>query len=149
MANENSKIKGYKIDLENNQFIMNLKFQKQAEIYNTPEYDIRKNVLADFPTMKTVVRSGRTKKAPRYNKNFTYDNMYLYLSIQENSKDLIEKFVEVKKQSKGQKSPYKFVKDWFVSVFPDYRTPSPKEKKTKGVKSTVKEVFESTFKKVS
>ncbi len=149
MANENSKIKGYKIDYQNNLFIMNLKFQKKAAEYGSAEYNIRKSVLADFPTMETVVRSGRTKKAPRYNKNFTYDNMYLYLSIQENSKDLIEKFVEIKKQSKGQKSPYKFVKDWFVSVFPDYRTPSPKGEETKGVKSTVKEVFESTLKKAS
>lgn len=149
MANENSKIKGYKIDYQDNLFIMNLKFQKKAAEYGSAEYVIRKNILADFPTMKTVVRSGRTKKAPRYNKNFTYDNMLLYLSMQANSEDLIEKFVEVKKQSKGQKCPYKFVTDWFEREFPDYRTPSPKEVETKGAKCTGRDILDLALKKAS
>jgi len=118
--NEMMEVKGYKIDFKTNTLIMNYKFSKEAMIYGSTEYNLRKAILADFPTMKTVVQSGRTKKTTNKSKRLTYENMKLYISTFPNREDLMEEFEDVVKQSKVQKSPYKYVRDWFKNTFPNY-----------------------------
>lgn len=52
MANEkNTAVKGYKINFANNTITVNYTFKKASEEYGTAEYELLKNILADFPTM--------------------------------------------------------------------------------------------------
>lgn len=63
MANEkNTAVKGYKINFTNNTITVNYTFKKASEEYGTAEYELLKNILADFPTMTIIVKSGREKK---------------------------------------------------------------------------------------
>ena len=62
MANEkNTAVKGYKINFANNTITVNYTFKKASEEYGTAEYELLKNILADFPTMTIIVKSGREK----------------------------------------------------------------------------------------
>ena len=54
------------------------------------------------------------------NKNLTYKNMISYIKTLNNSEELLNNFQVVKERSHGKPSPYKYVKDWFVSQFPNY-----------------------------
>lgn len=63
MANEkNTAVKGYKINFANNTITVNYTFKKASEEYGTAEYELLKNILADFPTMTIIVKSGREKR---------------------------------------------------------------------------------------
>lgn len=51
MANEkNTAVKGYKINFANNTITVNYTFKKASEEYGTAEYELLKNILADFPS---------------------------------------------------------------------------------------------------
>ena len=111
---------GYKILFATNTVIMNYKFAAAAAEYGTTEYNILKNIRADFPGMAEVVMSGREQKSPRPNTRLTYENMEKFIEVQEDSKALLDVFETVKAASKASKSPYKYVSDWFKAQFPDY-----------------------------
>lgn len=100
---------------------MNYKFRKSAEVYGSPEYKLVQDIKKDYPDIKVSVKSGREQKKPRKNKRLTYENMEKYIMCFGNSDELIEMFTTVKGLSAPMKSPYKYVSDWFVSQFPNYR----------------------------
>ncbi len=116
-----TKVSGYKIDFTTNTLIMNYKFAAAANAFGTPEYELVKSILTDFPHLKSVVKSGReTKSAPK-NKRLTYENMEKYIHVHDNADELIEVFETVKAASQVVASPYKYVADWFKMQFPDYK----------------------------
>lgn len=47
--------------------------------------------------------------------------MQKYMSVFENAADLLAQFEAVKTCSKQQPSPYKYVREWFVTQFPKYK----------------------------
>lgn len=55
----NERMNGYKIDFTKNTITMNYTFAKSANEYGSAEYELLTKVLADFPTMKVIVKSGR------------------------------------------------------------------------------------------
>ena len=116
-----AKNNGYKIDYSTNTLIMNYKFRNAAEVYNSTEYAIVQGIKRDYPNIKVSIKSGREQKKPRKNKRFTYKNMEKHIKCYDNSDALLEMFNTVKKMSAPMKSPYKYVCDWFVSQFPDYK----------------------------
>lgn len=123
-------MKGYKIDFRTNTIIMNYTFAAAAEEYGTAEYNLLRNILADFPQMKREVQKGRNQKSPNKNKNLTYENMEKYIKAHADAEELLKIFETVKLMSKTQSSPYKFVKDWFVKQFPNYKViPTAREGK--------------------
>lgn len=115
------KTNGYKIDFASNTIIMNYKFAAAAKTVGTFEYYTYRSLMRDFPAMKTIVKSGREQKQPRYNKRFTYSNMEKYISTFANSEELLQMFETVKTKSAPLASPYKYVCDWFKAQFPDYK----------------------------
>ena len=89
MANEkNTAVKGYKINFANNTITVNYTFKKASEEYGTAEYELLKNILADFPTMTIIVKSGREKKAASKFKNLTYEKMRTYISVLDNADEM-------------------------------------------------------------
>lgn len=121
MARNSNKINGYKIDFITETLILNYKFAEAAEKYGSPEYKLLQSIKKDFPNITVVVKSGREQKTARYNKNLKYENMEKYIRCFDNSEVLLKRFETVKKMSKTLKSPYKFVCDWFVAQFPEYK----------------------------
>lgn len=89
MANEkNTAVKGYKINFANNTITVNYTFKKASEEYGTAEYELLKNILADFPTMTIIVKSGREKKTASKFKNLTYEKMRTYISVLDNADEM-------------------------------------------------------------
>ena len=119
MAN-NATVKGYKIDFSNNTLIMNYKFSKQAMVYGSREYNIRKSILADYPNMNTIVQSGRKQTKASKTKNLTFKNMEKYITVVDESK--VAEFKRVKAARTTANNRYKYVKDWFIENFPNYAT---------------------------
>ncbi|MCF2663891.1 hypothetical protein JQM66_04870 [Oscillibacter valericigenes] len=113
--------KGYKIDFTSNTLVMNYKFHSASQEYGTPENKLVKEILSDFPTLIVVVKAGREVKTTNKNKRLTYENMEKHISAYENSAELLDVFETVKALSKTAASPYKYVTDWFVAQFPDYK----------------------------
>ena len=113
---------GYKILFDRNTVIMNYKFAAAAAKYGTPENVLLKNIRNDFPGMAEVVVSGREQTAPRHNHRLTYKNMEQYIGACGDSKALLAEFATVKAHSKASASPYKYVCDWFIAKFQNYKT---------------------------
>ena len=122
--------KGYKINFANNTLVMNYKFHAASQEYGTDENKLVKAILTDFPTLTVIVKAGRDVKTTNKNKRLTYENMEKHISAYENSAELLDVFETVKALSKTAASPYKYVTDWFVAQFPDYKkAPVFKEEK--------------------
>ena len=125
-----SNLKGYKIDFAANTLTMNYKFAAAAKQYGSAEYNLIKQIQADFPTISIITRVGRNITTPRPTKRMTYSNMEKYINAYENADELLNMFEMVKKMSAPLKSPYKYVHDWFVMQFPNYKE-APKLMETK------------------
>lgn len=117
----NNKIKGYKIDFSNNCVYMNYKFATASAEYGSEEYQIVQEIKKDFPKMRFVTRSGRNQKTCNANKRLTYSNMERYIKVQNNAEELLIAFEIAKEESKCEKSPYAYVRLWFIKQFPDYK----------------------------
>ena len=118
MAN---KIKGYEIDFTTNTLYMNYKFAEASGEYGTPEYKLLQKIRKDLPDIKMVKRAGRNAKTCNANKRLTYQNMQDYIMAQDNHEPLLASFMLARIESKCAKSPYAFVRDWFIKQFPDYQ----------------------------
>ena len=120
MKNIRYSQKGYKIDYSTNTLIMNYKFAKSAQDFGSPEYVLLKSLKTDFPMMKTITKAGRKIDTTRLTKRLTYVNIEEHIKAYCNSEDLLENFELAKQLSKPLASPYKYVRDWFYTQFPDY-----------------------------
>lgn len=142
--------KGYKINFATNTLVMNYKFYAASQEYGTDENNLVKAILADFPTLTVVVKAGRDVKTTNKNKRLTYENMEKHISAYENSAELLDVFETVKALSKTAASPYKYVTDWFVVQFPDYKkAPVFKEEKLSVPPVKVPDIKEYKIKKVA
>lgn len=139
---------GYKIDFSTNTITMNFKFAAAASQYGTPEYKLIRDIKADFPTLKEIVKSGREQKKARPNKRLTYDNMKKHIAVYDNAAELMDTFESVKALSLSAASPYKYVADWFVAQFPDYnKAPAFKDGKLIAIPVKAPEIKEYKIKK--
>ena len=120
-TNRNDNVKGYKLDFSTNTLIVNYKFHKAMSDFGSPEYNRYKEIKADFPQLRVVVKAGRTITTTRPTKRLTYENMDSFIGCYENRDELRVAFAIVREKSKLLASPYKYVRDWFEAQFPDYR----------------------------
>ena len=102
-------------------------FEKQARIFGTPEYREWRAYRQDFPNAQMVPKTIKKAKNKKNDaKNRTYEKMAEYISLQENAAELMKEFEAQKKLSIVQKSPYRFVLNWFLDTF-DLREDEDKE----------------------
>ena len=93
-------------------------FAKQARIFGTPEYREWRAFLAENPGTEMVTKTIKKAKDKKNDaKNRTYEKMAEYISLQENGDELMKEFEAQKKLSIVQKSPYRFVLNWFLDTF--------------------------------
>lgn len=105
-------------------------FEKQARIFGTPEYREWRAYRQDFPTAQMVTKTIKKAKDKKNDaKNRTYKKMAEYISQKENAADLMKEFETQKKLSVVQKSPYRFVLDWFLDTFSELKEDEDKKDK--------------------
>ena len=110
---------GYKMDFIKCALTITKEFERRAMDTNSEEYATLAKLRTDFPNLRIVMKAAPKRK--RNNLKPAYDKMVNYLSCQPNSIILLNQFIEVKERSKSQENPYQFVRDWFLSSFPDYQ----------------------------
>lgn len=102
----------YTFDALNNTLTISASFAKKASKIGSPEYNTILKLRKDFPELKIVKKEGKS--------GLCYAQMEDFMKMHRNSKELRETFERVKKLSRIQPMPYKYVKSWFDNRFPYY-----------------------------
>jgi len=105
---------------KNDNLVVTKAFEKNARIYGTPEYKMWREIKSDNPNCVMVTKKIKKNPNKKTNKNLTFKNIELYISIQDNSEELFKEYENVRAISKLQKSPYNFIVDWFKKKFEGY-----------------------------
>lgn len=108
---------GYSYDVTTNTLTITADFAKKASQINTAEYRIVRQFRMENPGI-TIER--KTINANRPHAGIKYEDMERYMSLCRTGDTYLRVFQTVKKLSKGQPSPYKYVRHWFDNLFPHY-----------------------------
>ena len=106
---------GYNFDALNNTLTISASFAKKASKVGSLEYNIILKMRRDFPNL-TIQRE--EKKEGK--KGLSFVQMENFIAMHRNAKELKTLFEKVKKLSRVQPMPYKYVKTWFEDRFPYY-----------------------------
>ena len=113
---------GYYFDWQSGTLYMTHRFSVKANDMDSDDFHIYEKFSEKFPNMRVVVEAPK-RRASNY---IPYNKMVLYISYQENAKDLLDEFNDVRQKSNAEKNPYKHVLDWFTTKFPAYGKPVKK-----------------------
>lgn len=108
---------GYSYDVTTNTLTVTADFAKKASQINTAEYRIVRQFRMENPGIN-IVR--KTINANRSHAGIKYEDMERYMSLCRTGDKYLRVFQTVKKLSKGQPNPYKYVRHWFDNLFPHY-----------------------------
>ena len=106
---------GYNFDALNNTLTISASFAKKASKVGSLEYNIILKMRRDFPDL-TIQRE--EKKEGK--KGLSFVQMENFIAMHRDAKELTSLFEKVKKLSRVQPMPYKYVKAWFEDRFPYY-----------------------------
>ena len=113
---------GYYFDWQTHTLYMTHRFSVKANDMESDAFNIYERFSEKFPNMRVVIEAPK-RRTSTY---IPYNKMVLYISYQENAKDLLDEFNTVRQQSNAQKNPYQHVFDWFTTKFPSYGKPAKK-----------------------
>lgn len=108
------------IMMDNNKAQVSKTFAKNSKIYGSAEYKMWREFKAENPEYEMVIKTIKKNPDKETNKNLTYENMRIYISLQDNAKELLKEFDKQLKVSKIQENPYRSVLAWFKKKFKGY-----------------------------
>ena len=117
---EVTKVREYKINFTTNTITISKSFALAASDPSKPEFETLSKLQAAYPGMRIVHKTHRSPSKANANKGLTYERMEGYINLHENADKLHDKYNAVKEIAATQKSPYKFIRNWFMKQFPDY-----------------------------
>ena len=106
---------GYTFDALNNTLTISASFAKKASKVGSLEYNIILILRRDFPNLTIQQEEKKEGK-----KDLSFVQMENFIAMHRNAKELTSLFEKVKKLSRVQPMPYKYVKTWFEDRFPYY-----------------------------
>ena len=104
---------GYNFNALTNTLTISESFAKKASKVGSPEYRIILKLRRDCPEL--TIQQAEKKEGK---KGLTYSQMEAFIGEHRNAAELKAKFEKVKKLSRIQPMPYKYVKTWFENNFP-------------------------------
>ena len=117
-------MKPYDISFENCTITLSANFIRKASTLGTKEYYEMLQLRRELPGFQFQKAEAEKKAASKY-KNLTYKNMREYIAAiiadEKEAKAMLDQMKKVEALSKVQANPYKYVHDWFVKMFPDYK----------------------------
>lgn len=116
MASVNSSIRY----IDNTHAQVTKAFAKRASIFGTPEFNLWREYLAQFPKAQMVHKTIKKNPDKRTNRNMTYANMAAFIREQTEARVLMEEFQKRIRMSKVQANPYRYVLAWFEKKFENY-----------------------------
>ena len=111
------KNNSYSFDALTNTVTISKDFARKASQLNTPEYKTLLQLRNDNPNLKIVMREN-TKA--QNGSGITFKQMEAFIKQCRDSESRIEVYERVKALSRVQRSPYKYVKDWFLTNYANY-----------------------------
>ena len=110
------------IDYANKTIILSKSFyEKACSIANKQEFAEMKTLRTEFPDFTFKVKKIKKNKSKKTYKNLTYENMEIYINVEEENPDIVlAELKKVKAKACIQSSPYAYVKKWFLQKYPDY-----------------------------
>lgn len=106
---------GYNFDALNNTLTISASFAKKASKVGSLEYNIVVKLRRDFPNLTIQQEAKKDGK-----KSITFAQMEAFIDLHRNAEELKKLFNNVRKLSRVQPMPYKYVKEWFENRFPYY-----------------------------
>ena len=106
---------GYNYDALNNTLTISASFAKKASKVGSVEYNVILKLRRDFPNLTIVQEAKKEGK-----KSITFAQMEAFIALHRNKDELLKLFNNVRKLSRVQPMPYKYVKTWFENKFPYY-----------------------------
>ena len=110
---------GYNYDALNNTLTISASFAKKASKVGSPEYCVILKLRRDFPNLTIVKEEKKEGK-----KGITFAQMEAFIAMHRNKDELTKLFNNVRKLSRIQPMPYKYVKTWFENKFPYFNEPA-------------------------
>ena len=106
----------YYFDYNTNTLYVTKAFDKKASQYNSAECNIIMSLRQMFSNLTIKIA-----EAPKAKSNaLSYDLMLKYIVRMPNALVLLKEYENVRLMSKCQKSPYRYVCNWFEETFPKY-----------------------------
>lgn len=91
-------------------------FEINAAIVGSEEQSLMSKYIKAFGDM-LIIEYYEPRKA---SKGLSFAQMENYIKHTRDAAAMLERFATIKKLSQSQKNPYKYVKDWFLFVYPNY-----------------------------
>ena len=113
-------INGYNFDALNNTLTISASFAKKASKVGSLEYNIILKLRKDFPDLTIQQEAKKEGK-----KSITYTQMEDFIAMHRNKDELKAEMDKVRKLSRIQPMPYKYVKTWFENRFPYFSDDQP------------------------
>lgn len=105
--------------INDNQALVTKAFEKQARVFNSPEFKLWREYKAMFPEAEMVTKNIKRNTTKRTYKNLTYANMERFLKVQPNGEKLFKELNEKKEAASIEANPYRVVLAWFLKKY-DY-----------------------------
>ena len=121
-------------------------FERNAAIYQSTEQKMMKKYMEAYGDALTI----RYYKPRNIHQGLTFEQMENYIGYTREAEENLKRFQDVKELSKSQKSPYKYIKDWFLqeysnySATPEFDNKTEPEKAESNEEKTAEEPVEST-----
>ena len=114
-----------RIDPINSTITLSKRFAKAAGKFGTAEYKELRQAMKDHPDYAVVLRTIKKKQDKQSYYNLTYKHMREYITAHIEDEAAcaaaIAAFEKVQALSKIQAGAYAYVKNWFLTTYPDYR----------------------------
>lgn len=126
-------------------------FAKKAQIFGTEEFKLWREYLAYYPKAQMVTKAIKKKTNKKVvTKHMTYENMKLFISLQDDGSTVMAEFEKQVKLSKIKENPYRAVLAWFLEKYEnvnDYKVfyEKLKEKEENEKKANLYKAFKEDF----
>lgn len=114
-------MKEYKMNFATKTLTITKAFAEEALIAGSEASKIIANCYALCPNLRIAYRTHKPSKTSNPAKGMTYDRMERYISAFVDGAEALAEFEKVKEFSLSQSNSYKYVYDWFVNRFPNYK----------------------------
>lgn len=94
-------------------------FEKNASVYGTEEYKTILNLRRDYPNLRIFVKTQKAAEKKADDK-LTYPKMRGFIKLCRDADERLVTFDRVLALSKCQRSPYAYVKHWFLENYANY-----------------------------
>lgn len=109
----------YDFDHINNTLTVTASFLKKAGILNSPEYKTIMQFKANHQDLK-IEKAPAIKREQKHHVKLAQMVQFIKTMDRVNKTKVYDQYLTVKEMSRIQRSPYKYMEDWFRKTYPNF-----------------------------